>query len=335
MTTTRRTLLGLGLGALLPTSAQADEPLITGVNLAGLEFKSGRLPGRADHDYVAPDSDTLDYYAERGARAVRLPFLWERLQPELSGRFDEPYWRLIAGVMRAAQARGMRTVLDPHQYGRRRVNNEAQIIGESEHVTAAHFSAFWTELARRSNDWPSTIFGLQNEPHDQDRRVLIDVHNAAIAAIRATGARNLVLVPGSAWSGAHSWVSSGNAEAMLGVRDPGDNMAFDVHQFLDADSSGTHPTCADGAGRRLERFTQWARTHGKRGFLGEFGGAAAAACLSELEHLLQHIAANRDVWLGWTCWGGGQWWPDDYPLTLQPAAGQERPQLAVLRRYFE
>jgi endoglucanase len=336
MTATRRTLLGCGLAALLPASAHADERLITGVNLAGLEFRSGQLPGRVDYDYVAPSAEDLDYYAQRGAGAVRLPFLWERLQPAPGGGFDTGYWRLIAGVISGAHARTMRTVLDPHQYGRRRVNGEAQIIGESEQVTAAHFAAFWAELARRCAEWPGTIFGLQNEPHDQDRATLVTVHNAAISAIRETGARNLILVSGSAWSGAHSWVSSGNAEAMLGVRDPAGNMAFDVHQFLDADSSGTHPACAEGAGRRLERFTQWARAHRKRGFLGEFGGGANAACLAELEHLLQHIAANRDVWIGWTCWGGGPWWPDDYPLTLQPAdRGGERPQLAVLRRHFE
>jgi endoglucanase len=333
---TRRVLLAAAAAA--PVAATASERMITGVNLAGLEFNGGRLPGRLDHDFVAPTIEELDYYRQRGARAVRLPFLWERLQPELGQGFDGSYWRLIADLVAAAEARGMRVVLDPHQYGRRRVDGEPRIIGESEHVTAEHFAAFWSTLAQRCSDWPGTIFGLQNEPHDQDVATLVRVHNETIAAIRATGAQNLVLAPGGAWSGAHSWLSSRNAQAMLGVRDPANRIAFDVHQFLDADSSGTHAVCAAGAGRRLEGFTRWAREYGKRGFLGEFGGSSDARCLQELETMLEHMASNRDVWIGWTCWAGGPWWPDDYPLTLEPAslrAPEDRPQLEVLRRYFE
>jgi endoglucanase len=199
-------------------------------------------------------------------------------------------------------------------------------------VTAAHFAAFWGELARRCVDQPHVIFGLQNEPHDQDKAVLAGVHNAAIAAIRQTGARHLILVPGSAWTGAHSWISSGNARAALTITDPLETMAFDVHQYLDADSSGRVGGCTEGAGARLQAFTHWAREHGKRGFLGEFGAGGGALCLTETRALLGHIAENRDVWLGWTAWGGGAWWPADYPLAL---ATEERAQLTLLRTFFE
>lgn len=334
----RRAVL-VGAAALsVNCAANAEERLITGVNLAGLEFNSGRLPGRLHHDYEAPRESSLDYYRSKGASAIRLPFRWERLQPALDEAFDDAHWRVISGVIGAAHRRGMRVILDPHQYGRRHIDGENYIIGESEQVTAAHFAAFWGELARRCSSWPETIFGLQNEPHDQDRERLVQLNNTTIAAIRAAGARHLILVPGSSWSGAHSWVSSGNGRAMLAVTDPLNRMAFDVHQFLDQDSSGTNATCATNAGSRVERFTNWAREHRKRGFLGEIGAAANDACLTELEAALRHIAAHRDVWLGWAYWAGGPWWPDDYPLSVEPASRdspQDRPQMAVLRRYFE
>ena len=122
------------------------------------------------------------------------------------------------------------------------------------------------------------IYNLTNEPHDQEKALLVSVQNEAIAAIRDAGATQLVLASGGAWSGAHSWESSGNAEAMLGIRDPRNNFAFDVHQYLDQNASGTSGTCVANSGNRLTVFTAWARKNGKRGFLGEFGGGANSAC---------------------------------------------------------
>lgn len=338
MMLTRRTLLGCAGAVLTPARAGATERLITGVNLAGLEFNGRKLPGRLDHDFVAPTVEELDYYRGCGARAVRIPFLWERLEPRLGEPFDEGHWSLLSGLIDATGARGMHLVLDPHQYGRRRSPDGAHIIGESEEASAAHFAVFWGALAQRCRGHTHVVFGLQNEPHNQDQATLARVHTAAIAAIREAGARNLVLAPGSAWTGAHSWISSGNAETARAVVDPLGNTAYDVHQYMDRDSSGTSAGCVDSAGARLEPFTRWARQHGKRGFLGEFGGGPSEGCTRELAALLEHIARNRDVWLGWTCWAGGPWWGDNYPLSIEPASldtPRDRPQMAVLRRYFE
>lgn len=338
MSLTRRTFSAGSAAALLPVSAQASEALMTGVNLAGLEFASGRLPGRIDHDYVAPTTEALTYFHRRGARVVRIPFLWERLQPRLDRPFDDAHWRVLARLIAQTGERRMRLVLDPHQYGRRRIDGAEHIIGESPLVTVAHFTAFWADLARRCAGASHVIFGLQNEPHDQDLAILTGAHNSAIAAIRAAEARNLILVPGTSWTGAHSWVRSGNGEAALNVRDPLNHFAFDVHQYLDRNSSGTNAACAEGSGARLEAFTAWARTHRKRGFLGEFGAGPGAPCQAELTALLQHMADNRDVWIGWTAWAGGPWWPRDYPFALEPPdldVAREGPQMAILQRFFE
>lgn len=101
---------------------------------------------------------------------------------------------------------------------------------------------------------------------------------AAIKAIRRSGARNKVLVPGTAFSTASTWVSSGNAAAMASFHDPANNFAFEVHQYLDRNSSGTNGTCVAGAGsKRLKAFEQWLREQpdAPKGFLGEIAGATA------------------------------------------------------------
>ncbi len=334
---TRRTFMAGAAAACTGAAAPRSEALITGVNLSGLELNSRRLPGRLDHDFAAPTEVELDYYRACGARCVRLPFLWERLQPEFGGAFDPEYARLLFDLVAAARTRGMKIVLDPHQFGRRRVNGEARIIGQDSDAPADSFAQFWGALAQRCRDQDDIVFALQNEPHDQDAATLVETSNRAIAAIRSAGARQLILVSGSAWSGAHSWMSSGNAVAMLSVRDSVNRYAFDVHQYLDQDSSGTHGACINGASGRLRAFTQWARVNRQRGFLGEFGGGGDALCLTELDAMLTFVAANRDVWLGWTCWAGGPWWNRNYPLSLEPEdlhQPTDRPQMAVLRRHF-
>ena len=107
--------------------------------------------------------------------------------------------------------------------------------------------------------------------------------NAAIAAIRTAGANNLILVPGNGFTGAWTWNSNSygtpNATAMLSIVDPKNNFAFDVHQYLDSDGSGTHATIANNdptiGVQRLTAFTQWLQTNHLRGFLGEFAVASS------------------------------------------------------------
>jgi endoglucanase len=337
----RRALLAaLAAGACeapSPPSAQAATTLFTGVNIAGLEFNSGRLPGRVGTDYPAPNPAEILYYRSRGARTMRLPFLWERLQPTLNGSFDSAYLGLIDQVVALGRDNGIKIVLDAHQYGRRKAAGQSYKIGETSTVTTAHFAQFWRALAGRFRS-SNVIFNLTNEPHDQNLNTLVSVQNSVIGAIRDANASQLILVSGGAWSGAHSWVSSGNGAAMLAIRDPGNNYAFDVHQYLDGNSSGAEGVCVSGSGRRLSAFTAWARTNRRRGFLGEFAGGANTACANEMTDLLRHMRDNRDVWIGWTYWAGGAWWPESYHFNIRPAsltAPVERPQMTTLRRYFE
>lgn len=336
----RRALIGAAVGSTIAATTEAQaaapKPLIAGVNIAGLEFTSGKLPGRVNIDYCAPNPAEISYYRSRGAKALRLPFTWERLQPTLMGRFDPGYLAHIDAAVSQAHNLGMKVVLDAHQYGRRTHNGQRLIIGETSAVTAAHFAHMWRGLASRYRS-KRVIYGLCNEPHGQDQATLMNVQNIAIRAIRATGARQMILVSGSAWTGAHSWVSSGNAQAARAIRDPINNYAFDVHQYLDGNSSGTGATCVANSGNRLAAFTAWARQNKKRGFLGEFAGSKNSACTNELTKLLSHMKNNRDVWVGWTAWGGGSWWGESYPFVLRPASlanPVDRPQMAALRRYW-
>jgi endoglucanase len=330
----RALVLSAGICAL-GAAPKAARPRMRGVNLSGLELNPERLPGKADTDFVAPGLDSVAYYADRGASLVRLPFLWERAEPMLGGAFAADYIAVIDKFVDYCATRGMRIILCPHQFGRRRAGADIAIIGEGSAVSAGAFASFWGRFAARYRNRDHVVFGLQNEPHDQKMDILVTALNGAIKSIRTAGAKQLVLAPGNSWTGAHSWVSSGNAAAMTQIRDPAANMAYDLHQYLDGDSSGTHNTCTSGAGdARLRAFTAWARSHGAKAVLGEFGSARDETCLRELDNLLTFMDANRDVWIGWAYWAGGPWWGDDYPMTIEPRAGVDRPQMRILQRHF-
>lgn len=313
----------------LAVAAGAEAACLRGVNLAGAEFGGGI--GSYGTDYIYPSPETIAYYAGKGFNAVRLPFKWERLQPRLGRGFDrEERLRLAAAVAEIRRA-GMTVILDVHNYA---YYDGAQI--GSPDVPDSAFADFWRRLAREYRDDQGVQFGLMNEPHDISATQWLSAVNAAIAAIRKAGAKNLVLVPGTIWSGAHSWEKelpgSANGTVMLGVEDPAGNFAYEVHQYLDSDFSGTSPSCerADDAVAALENFTAWLRRNNARGFLGEFGGSDDKACLDGLSRMVAHVDGLPDVWTGWTYWAGGDWWPEDEPLNIQPTAAGDRPQLKAL-----
>lgn len=310
-----------------------------GVNLSSAEFGESQLPGTYGSHYTYPTFAEIDYYRAAGMNVIRLPFRWERLQRSLYGGLDGAEFARLSAVVGHATSHGVTVLLDPHNYARYNGN----LIGSAA-VPNAAFADFWSRVAQQFETNPRVWFGLMNEPHDMPTEQWLAAANAAIAAIRAAGAPNLILVPGNAWTGAHSWSQSWygtpNATVMRGIVDPADNFAFEAHQYLDADSSGTSAQIVSATigSQRLAGFTSWLRSNGYRGFLGEFAvaGSAIGAGIGDeaLQEVLGHLDANADVWLGWTFWAGGPWW-GEYMFTLEPTAlGQpnetDRPQLAVM-----
>jgi endoglucanase len=225
----------------------------------------------------------------------------------------------------------MSILLDPHAFG---YYDKAR-LGTPE-VPEFALADFWTRLAAEFANEPDVLFGLMNEPYDIPASDWLRMANGAIAGIRGVGARNLILVPGTRWSGAHGWreehPGGSNAETMLGVKDPLDNYAYEFHQYMDADSSGTAGGCtaAETAKEALVDVTAWLRETGKKGFLGEFGGSQDDACLAGLRGMTGVLSDNADAWLGWSYWAAGEWWSPDEINNVQPNAKGERKQLTAL-----
>ena len=302
------------------------QTMLKGVNLAGAEFESGTF---------WPNQNEFDYFNTKGMNVYRIPFMWERLQPQLNQPFDSDYFSALIQVIDAATTNGSFAILDPHNYAR----YNSQLIGSTA-VPNSAFADLWSRLAIEFSANPRVIFGLMNEPNNMPTEQWLTSANVAIMAIREAGAEQLILVPGNAWTGAHSWTQNwygtSNSIVMLGVVDPNNNFAFDLHQYFDADFSGTSAFCEIGNGSmQLENVSQWLRANGMMGFLGEFGGANNLACQQAIESALDYLENNSDVWLGWSWWAAGPQW-GDYIFTLEPTNNysDDRPQMAWLEPYL-
>jgi len=321
-------LTSLALTSIAPTSNVAaaenkpGESKLRGVSISGGEFYN-RTGGVAGRQYFYPDQRDIDYFLRRGFNLIRVPFKWERVQRTVFGELDSGIdFRQLLRSVELITSRGAVCILDLHNYGRRSEGGSSNIIG-SDGLPAEALQDFWIR-AGQSFQSDKVWFGLMNEPHGIDATQWAKICGDCIRALRANGSKNKILVPGTAWTGAHSWISSGNAKAFEDFSDPLNNFLFEVHQYLDSDSSGTSGKCKPDAGNsRLTPFEKWCKMKpGRRGFLGEFGAGSPLVpgqenCAEELSAMLSRIDSNGDVWAGWAAWGGGRWWKPDYIMRLQ------------------
>ncbi len=336
LTTLMSCMLCASIPAKTPT---ADRPIgvggaqkFYGVNLAGGEFKSEVLPGKLGQDYIYPDKSVAQPFVTHGFNTVRVPILWERLQPSPFKPLSDTEMQALDASIDAIDGFS-NIVLDVHNYASYRGQRLDQIDGGG-----LMLADLWTRLAQHYIGSKKIIFGIMNEPHDIDPHDWRKMVDQSVAAIRKAGAKNLLLIPGSNWTGAHSWTaggSSSNAAAFSSFKDPDDNFVYELHQYLDTDSSGTHDSCVDAnlVRARMSEVTEWLRTHEVKAFLGEFGGPQGAECLASLDALMNYTDMNNDVWVGWTYWAGGPWW-GDYSFSVQPRDGHDKAQITILRKHF-
>ena len=312
-------------GPFVPTGHPLE---FTGTNLSGGEFahpKQG-VPQIYGKNFIYPSQKEYDYFAAKGMNVIRLPFRWEILQPVLNQPLDAAELDRLKHNVDMATTKGLSVLLDPHDFS----NYFGKKIGGPD-VSDASFADFWARLAPVFADNKLVWFGLMNEPNGMSAEQWFGAADAAVAAIRAAGAKNLILVPGVGYSGAHSWLALGN-DILLKIHDPDNNWMFEAHQYLDADNTGTHTdsVSATVGSERLKTFTQWCRKNHQRAFLGEFGAASGKLNGEAIDNMLTYMEANRDVWYGFTWYSAGPWW-GNYMYSIEPTKdGEDQPQLDFL-----
>lgn len=309
-----------------------DSPL-KGVNLAGAEFAAEKLPGVIGVDYAYPSKEDLAFFQSTGMTAIRLPIRWERIQHVLQGPLDRAEAARIRQILVWAGELNLCIVLDLHNYG----TYSGQKLGSSM-VTSTAFTDVWLRLVAMFPEAPSVAFGLMNEPAAIRSTYWLEVAQSTVLAMRRAGAQHLLLIASGRWSGAHEWYTRFDgvsaAEAFARFSDPLDRFAIELHQYVDADYSGTTLECIPPALllSAMEGLRAWGKKHKTKFFMGEFGAAGTKACLADLRVLLASMEEPH-VWLGWTYWAAGQRW-GNYPFSIQPKPNEQAAQLTLMREFL-
>lgn len=319
-----------------PSSPIADVTLPTqpvqlvGVALSGAAFGPSVLPGKHGTNYIFPAESYYQKYAEMGMKLVRLPFLWERIQPQLDTELDAAYLALLKQSLDFAQKHGVKVVLDMHNYYR----YYKQPIG-SETVPIRSFANTWKRIAQKIGNHPALSgYGLMNEPNTKG--LWPEAALAAAKEIRKVDRANWIYVAGDRFSSAWHWPQS-NTQLIADpwMRDPKNNLIFEAHMYLDRDTSGLYKdkteTFAPDLGiNRAKPFVEWLRANQLRGFIGEMGVPAYAPdAIVAMDNLLGYLRENC---VPLTYWAAGPWW-GNYILALDVSGGAPQPQLPVLKKH--
>lgn len=165
------------------------------------------------------------------------------------------------------------------------------------------------------------------------------ISQAAVDAIRANRDKTRLLVCGADWAGAGRFADANGTWAW--INDPADNIAYEAHCYFDEHASGFYEASYDQelakdpglefrGVRRFIQFAGWCATNGVRGFIGEYGVPDDdPRWLSTLRHFL---GAMDNANMPGCCWAGGEWWPPEYRLSIQPRDNFTRaaPQVKVI-----
>lgn len=318
--------------SMTATAGCLDTGRLTGVNTAGPEFNSSKIPGIPDKDYTYPTATELVFIANQGANIIRLPFRWERLQPTLFGPLNTAEQARIQNTLNTAAAQDLCVILDVHNYAQ----YADQVLADNPNLQDA-FVDLWLRIASAFSSTSHTALGLMNEPSYMPISEWASLAKRTLARLRQTGSQHLILVPGGHWSGVHDWFvvrgTHSNATAFADLHDPLKRTLIEAHQYADANYSGTGMEClpADHFAPRFQLISEWAEEHQHQLFLGEFGVAQNPSCLATLDQFLNFMADKP--WRGWTYWATGRWW-GSYPMALNTDAIAPSPQWSLLQAHF-
>jgi endoglucanase len=193
------------------------------------------------------------------------------------GTLDTTNFGQYDQLMQACLKTGTYCAIDVHNFAR----FNGLIIGQGG-PTDAQFAALWTSLATKYATNTKVIFGLMNEPHELDVPTWANSVQAAVTAIRKAGATSqMILLPGTNFTSAGTFVSSGSADALIKVTNPDgsiDNLIFDLHKYLDVDNSGTNAECVtDNIADAFQPLAAYLRTNKRVAIISETGASNASS----------------------------------------------------------
>ncbi|WP_257455825.1 glycoside hydrolase family 5 protein [Archangium lipolyticum] len=143
-----------------------------GINLMDLGNAGGVLPGTYGTTYSKPTLASLQYLKSLGHDVVRIPFIWERIQPDLNKGLDTNYKNLLLQTLIDANTAGLKVIVDMHNYGRyTSLSGVKRAFGEPGGPTKEQYAQAWSLIAsaiKADARAYSAVYAydIMNEPHD-------------------------------------------------------------------------------------------------------------------------------------------------------------------------
>lgn len=325
-----------------PNASAEVAPLLYGVNLGGGDATgTGVMPGAYNTDYVYPNDAELAYYQSKGLTLIRLPIKWKRIQDTLNGPLNETRMGYIDTFLGLARNRGMKVILDLHDYNEYSISGVRYQVGTPQ-VPQSCLTHLWGMLADRYKN-ETAIYGydIMNEPKGNPT-VWASTAQLTINAIREHDTQHWILVEGIFASRAWGWVKDGNAAALVGTTDPADKLIFSAHSYWDKGGSGGYVNSYAADARypevgiaHVQPFVEWCKEHGFNGLIGEYGVPWNKGYVPEwnivLDNFMSYLKANG---ISGTYWCGGPWM-SAYQLSCEPTSNYtvEKPVMSVLQNY--
>ena len=240
----------------------ATMPQLRGCNMPGANFPYTSLPPVSGTNYQFPSTQDIDYAAAKGSNFLRLLVSWEALQSTLNatlgsgGAAYATYLAQMQAFVSYATGKGLYVMIEPHgaidaDFAGWKGNAVGTVA-----VPNTAFANFWGQIAALFASNPLVIYGLSNEPcrtseggptGGGDVRAWFASCNAAIVAIRAAGATQLIMVPGEQFTNVSQWLSSwydtnaspiSNMTGVAAITDSANNWCISAHMYLNQDQSG-------------------------------------------------------------------------------------------------
>ncbi|KAG1729718.1 glycoside hydrolase family 5 protein [Suillus lakei] len=311
-------------------NAQTFAPLqFAGVNIAGFDFgcstdgtcvASGAVPPVHQLSGIDGLSQMQHFVQDDGYNVFRLPVGWQYpTLDQMTGVLDETQFANYNMLVSDCLSTGAYCEIDIHNYAR----YDGQIIGQGGPSNEI-FAEFWSNIASYWKNETKVMFGLMNEPHDiPNITTWAESVQSAVTAIREAGATTqMILLPGTDYASAETFVSSGSADALGTVRNPDGtftNLIMDVHKYLDYDNSGTNTACVSNhIEDSWEPLSTWLRANGRQALNTETGGGNVDSCVNYVLQEISYQANQSDVILGYLGWSAGSF-ATDYVLSQVPS----------------
>ncbi|POW09138.1 hypothetical protein PSTT_07070 [Puccinia striiformis] len=284
-----------------------------------------------------PPLSQIEHFRAQNVTAFRIPISWQRMQPKIMGPLDPESLQLLTKYVKQVLACKASVIIDLHNYARR----DGKVIGEASDLPTASLVNFWTQLAKKFEGCHEVGFGIMNEPHDLKLDLWIETLQTVVTAIRKTGSKNKIILPGDNWSHLDSFVTSYHA-GLSKIHNPDGSftgLIFELHEYFDSNDSGTGTDCPVSRKKELDQVVSLLVQDNRQAVITEFGGGNNKGCTSMLAEFAREAHKNFPQILGYFLWGAGAFDKVgfyDFPLTImQDGKWEDQSNFKAVKKFMD